>query len=81
MKRTGSWREHRVPVIQHKSRKEECQKMQTNWQTVDEVELCRPGLDFGPHLKGNMKSLKSFAAEVDMIRDSFTKIPCSVHIE
>lgn len=59
-----------------KSVKEECQEMQTSWPRADYGDLCRPGLDFGPHPKGNRKILLSFIPEVGMIRDFFTKISC-----
>lgn len=58
IKRTGSWREFHVPGTQPKSVKEECQERQTSWQRVDFIDLCRPGLDLGSHLKGNMNALK-----------------------
>lgn len=47
-KRAGSWKGYDIPGIQHNSMKEECQETQTSWQRVDSVELCRPGLSFGP---------------------------------
>ena len=35
-------------------------------------------LAFGPYFKDNLKSMKGFIPEVDMIRDAFTKISYSV---